>query len=479
MLEIMKHRGPDGQGILQSSQTTLGHVRLAILDLQGGAQPMQWGKYSITFNGEVYNYRALREQYLKNTLLKSHSDTEVILHLYALLGPACVEKFEGMFALALADGNDLFLARDPLGIKPLYYTLIGDTWYFASEIKALAQISNTIHEFPPGHWYHSRLGWHRYFSLQERIQPGSFSSEEAAWPEIRRVSQEAVTKRLASDMPVGISLSGGLDSSLVAMLARPHLENMHTFAVGVESSPDILAARKMSKFLHTNHHEYIYTQREMLDALPHILYSLESFDTALVRSSIANYFLARLTAEHVKVFLTGEGADEVYGGYDYLADMQDPQALQGELVYILGTLHNTNLLRGDHIPMSFGLEARIPFLDIHWVTLGMSLPPEWKLYQPGQLSKGILRRAFSGLLPEEILMRPKQKFSKGAGSASLIEETARREIGDEEFLRERDRLKVDWQYELPGKEALYYYKILRQFYKDEWILPVMGSSHSI
>jgi asparagine synthase (glutamine-hydrolysing) len=479
MVKTLLHRGPDGHGVMDVPNGTLGHTRLAILDVAGGRQPMVYQGTTIIFNGEIYNYRELKRKHLANLHVKTHSDTEVLIHLYRKFGPEFVELLDGMFVFAIQQDKDIFLARDPIGVKPLYYGTSkgGNQFVFASEIKALVGAVESIKEFPPGHWYHSRLGWHKYFQLEEIIRP--FEGIEAdALPAIRSALREAVYKRLLADVPVGVSLSGGLDSSIVTSLAREEAEQLHSFAVGVAGSSDLLAARKLSKYLDTVHHEWVYTVPDMIAALPNVLYYLESFDPALVRSAIPNYFLAKLASEHVKVILTGEGADEVYAGYDYLAEYEAPEDLQKEMLYIIGALHNTNLQRADRLSMAFGLEARVPFLDVQSISLTMGLPASWKLHDKG-VPKALLRQAFCDDLPAEIVNRPKAKFSKGAGSSELIAQQAIEKISDQDFMCECKRLREDWNYILQNKEALYYYRILREFYDDQWILPTMGNSRSL
>ena len=481
MIEQIKHRGPDGNGLVDIPAGSLGHARLAILDVAGGRQPMNYEQHWISFNGEIYNHLDLRYRYLKEQPLGTRTDTEVILHLYTLFGPQCVELLDGMFAFAIISGDELLLARDPLGIKPLYLGTKGDTLYFASEVKALSQLTDDIREFPPGHWYHSKLGWRCYYELGDRIQTVKpiAPSEDEALPFVRDTLRQAVHKRLMSDVPLGVSLSGGLDSSIVSLLACEGLEQLNSFTVGVEGSPDLAAARAVARFLGTKHHEFVYTVQDIQAVLPEVIYYLESFDLALVRSAVPNYFLARLASEQVKVLLTGEGADELYAGYTYLGAFDEPEALQSELVYITASLHNTNLQRADRMSMAHGLEARVPFLDVKSVALALSLSAGWKLQKEDRPEKALLRRAFAGNLPEEIVNRPKQKFSQGAGSSAMMAQWAKEAIGDAEFASERERLERDWNYQLPNKEALYYYQILRQFYRDEWILLGMGRSRSI
>jgi len=476
MLEKLKHRGPDGHGVKNLQAGTLGHTRLAIIDVEGGRQPMGFDDAWIAFNGEIYNYRELARDYLADVPLKTHSDTEVLVHLYRKLGPQCLELLSGMFAFAIMQGDELFMARDPLGIKPLYCGERDGGFYFASEIKALALVTDEIREFPAGHWYHSQKGWHAFYEINPT--PLNISGEQQVGDAIRETLADAVRLRLIADVPVGISLSGGLDSSIVAMLANRGTEHLHSFAVGMEESEDLTAARKMADILGNRHHERIYTEQEMIDALPNVIYQLESFDPALVRSGIPNYFLAEMASQYVKVILTGEGADEIYAGYDYLRSYDSPRRLQKEMVDITAALHNTNLQRADRMAMTFGLEARVPFLEIRSVELGLGLPAEWKAHRD-RAAKYLLRRAFSADLPAEIVNRPKQKFSKGAGSSDVIAQAAESEISTNEFHSERARLLYQWNYRLPNKEGLYYYRILRQFYEDRWIFPTMGRSRSL
>jgi asparagine synthase (glutamine-hydrolysing) len=479
MIEKLAHRGPDGNGVKELKHASIGHARLAILDVEGGHQPMQFEDAWIAFNGEIYNYRKLQRKYLSDAKLETHSDTEVLLHLYKKFGPEFVKLLDGMFAFVIYQNGEYLLARDPLGIKPLYLGFGADEnqIYFASEIKAFEGKVDSVKEFPAGHWFHSRSGWKRFYQVGKTIQ--KFDGSEAhALPLIKSTLREAVHKRMLADVPVGVSLSGGLDSSIVSMLACEGTDQLHSFAVGVEGSEDLPAARLMAEHLNTEHHELVYTAQDMVDALPDVLYHLETFDPALVRSAIPNYFLSKLASDHVKVFLTGEGADEVYAGYDYLGDFDDPESLQDEMIEITEALHNTNLQRADRMSMAFGLEARVPFLDVKAVSTALSFPAAWKLHN-GRAPKHILRQAFADDLPDEIVNRPKQKFSQGAGSSDLIAQLAEEKISDDEFLSESQRLNTEWNYTLPNKEALYYYKIMQEHYDDLWIFPNMGHSRSL
>ncbi len=481
MVTQLKHRGPDGSGVMQTQSAKLGHTRLAIIDVAGGHQPLRDGEAWIAFNGEIYNYLDLRQSRLKGQHFSTRTDTETVLRLFQSYGPESVNMLDGMFAFAIAGRGELFLARDPLGIKPLYIGEKDGGLYFASEVKALSLITNDIREFPPGHWYHSRFGWKQYYSIDITLQDPltEVRDQKAATRAIRKSLQGAVRKRLMSDVPLGVSLSGGLDSSIISLIASQDTPGLHSFVVGVEGGEDLEAARLMADRLGTSHHEYLYNEREMLEVLPEVVYFLESFDPALVRSAIPNFLLARMASDYVKVMLTGEGADELYAGYAYLCRFETPGPLQQELVSITEALHNTNLQRGDRMSMAHGLEARVPFLDVDSVSLALRLPPAWKLHDDGHPAKALLRRAYQGLLPDEIVFRPKMKFSKGAGSSDILAERAEALINDVEFVQEQKRMQKEWDYTMANKEALLYYRMLREHYQDEWIMPNMGNSRSL
>jgi len=466
MLEKLQHRGPDDSGVWQSERAALGHTRLSIIDVPGGHQPIanEDGSLHIVYNGEIYNFQNLRATLASRHRLRTRTDTEVVIHCYEEHGPDCVKLFDGMFAFALADGDELFLARDPLGVKPLYYAIVDGRLYFASEIKALLSVTEQIKEFPPGHWYHSALGWRQYFDLD--AWAASAIEHRLSDPErtLRDSLTAAVEKRLVSDVPVGVFLSGGLDSSLIAALMKQHIPTLHSFSVGTAHGQDPLYARRVADYLGTVHHEYIYTEAEMLTILPTVIYHLESFDFALVRSAIANYFVARLARDFVKVVLVGEGSDELFGGYHYLKEITDEERLHRELVTITSRLHNTNLQRVDRMTMAHSIEGREPYLDLDLLKTALAIPPELK--QRHGVEKWVLRKAFEGALPDEILWRQKEKFSRGAGSALVFEQIAEREISDGEFERERH---LPNGLTLRSKEELYYYRIWRRFFPDSVI----------
>lgn len=477
MLRHVAHRGPDGQGILSTGHGILGHARLAIIDVEGGVQPMRRGCLAIAFNGEIYNHRQLASEHLRGVPMHTRSDTEVLLALYERMGPSMVALLQGMFAFAILDGEHLFLARDPLGIKPLYHGRQGDVHCFASEIRALGEATDEVGTFPPGHWYHSQKGWHRFYSVPRGTHAFEGTRLDAL-DSIRQVTGRAVRKRMLADVPVGVCLSGGLDSSIIALHASQMVPTLHTFAVGMEGGADLAAARTVASFLGTRHHELVYTGQQMIDALPVVVRHLESCDAALMRSAVPNHFLAQLASRHVKVVLTGEGADELYAGYDYMARFTTPESLHEELLHVIEALHHTNLQRADRIPMAHGLEARVPFLDIESVALALSFPAAWKLHG-GSVPKQLLREAYRGLLPEEIVDRPKMKFSRGAGSWEHMRMHAEQMVSDELLEIEKARIEARHPGVIPNKETLLYHHHLRGHLKDSWIFPNTGASRSL
>lgn len=374
---------------------------------------------ALVANGMIYNYRDIRRT-LPSARFRTDSDSEVILHGYAAYGPESVARLDGMFAFVLTDGESVLAARDPVGIKPLYVGRRADALCFASEIKALVGNVEEIEEFPPGHYYHSERGFVRYYEVPNG-SPSIFSPEEAVQA-VRTVLECAVTKRLRSDVSLGAFLSGGLDSSIIAALACRHVDELHTFAVGVEGSHDLDAARRVAEHLGTIHHEHVLTRDEVVEELPQILYHLESYDRDLVRSAVPCYFVSRLAAGRVKVVLTGEGADELFAGYRYYKDYRNDRDLHLELRRSITAMHNVNLQRVDRMTMAHGLEGRVPFLDKEMIALASRIDPALKLRRVGERSveKWILRQAFQDLLPHEIVWRDKEQFDQGSGVSSLL-----------------------------------------------------------
>ncbi|QDU38021.1 Asparagine synthetase B [glutamine-hydrolyzing] [Maioricimonas rarisocia] len=432
MLQRLAHRGPDGERCSQLSDITavLGHRRLAIIDPVGGDQPIPDlaapDRRAIVSNGMLYNYRQIRERFAEEPFVTS-SDAESIFKICLADDTAAVDQLDGMFAFLVVNGNRLIAARDPIGIKPLYFARTGDRLVFASEIKAFSGLDEGIEEFPAGHVLTADLktGEHtldRYFRVPE---PTSEIHEvNEAVERIRETLKASVAKRLQSDVPLGCFLSGGLDSSIITALACRHQPDMHTFAVGIEGSNDLLASRRVAEHLGTRHHEFVITADDVREALPQILYYLESYDRDLVRSAVPCWFVSQLASKIVTVVLTGEGADELFAGYAYHKTYHDGAALMQELHRSIGAMHNVNLQRVDRMTMAHGLEARVPFLDRDVIELGMQIAPELKL-PPGSSSgdeKWILRKAFEDLLPHEIVWRDKEQFDEGSGLSGLLQQ---------------------------------------------------------
>lgn len=470
MMELLAHRGPDDDGIHEKGMAgTLGHRRLSIMDPQGGEQPIynENRSLAIVANGEIYNFRALRADLEKAHRFNTTSDTEVVLHLYEECGPEAVQRLDGMFALAVADDDSIFLARDPIGIKPLYYGVRDEggpreAFYFASELKALTDKGVTVEEFPPGTYYHSDTGFVPFYRVPER-SPRKMPLDY--WLKtVRAKLEEAVVKRLMSDVPLGAFLSGGLDSSLIAAIARRHMGELHTFAVGVEGSSDIEAARVAARYLDTTHHEYIYTAEEVTEKLPEIIYHLESFDQYLVRSAIPCYFCSRLASDYVKVILTGEGADELFAGYKYYKGFHNSEALHRELRRSVVSLHHSNLQRVDRLTMAHSIEGRVPFLDVEMIDLAQEIPPELKLRNDGSrklVEKWILRKACEDLLPPELLWRDKEKFGEGSGTIDMLEGLLSEQVDDSQASR---HIRANPRDNLRSAEEAFYHEILVDVY---------------
>lgn len=426
MLRRLDHRGPDGSGERLVGRSWLGHTRLSIVDVEGGDQPLRdhaGGRWMVC-NGEIYNHEVLRDD-LDGPFLTG-SDNEAALHA-SLNGPAGVARLHGMFAFCVADEHGgLLAARDRLGVKPLYYARRNGLIAFASELRAFdPSWRPLVEEFPPGHVWTPEAGLVRFGDTSPRHETGHATRDEARVA-IRQSLQTAVRRRMMSDVPVGVFLSGGLDSSLVAaiMAAESGDRPVHSFAAGTPGSSDLLAARRVAEHLGLVHHERVYTAADVVAVLPAVVESIESFEPSLVRSAVPNYLLAETAAETVKVVLTGEGADELFAGYDHLRELTDPADLERELVRSVAGLHNLNLQRCDRVTMAHGLEARVPFLDLDLIDVAHRVPIGWKL--PGELGreKAILREAFDGWLPHDLLWRVKEQFGDGSGTAAVMAEHA-------------------------------------------------------
>ena len=441
MMELVKHRGPDAKGMFVSPHGpgVLGHRRLSIMDPQGGDQPIynENRNMAIIANGEIYNFPQLRPELAKEHELTTTSDSEAILHLYEDHGSSVVEHLDGMYAFVIADEDKLYAARDPIGIKPLYFAERGPALLFASELKAFPSNCDKVREFPPGTFFHSDHGFSTFYQVP-RVSSQA-ASVDYYITQIKETLEKAVVKRLMSDVPLGAFLSGGLDSSIIAALARKHLGRFHTFSVGIEGSRDLEAARLVSRYLDTIHHEYVFDEREVREKLSEIIYYLESFDQDLVRSGIPCFFTSRLAADYVKVILTGEGADELFGGYTYYKAIVNHETLHEELRRSVSSLHNVNLQRVDRMTMAHAIEGRVPFLDVSMIRLGQLVPPELKLVGSPVTEKWILRKAFEDLLPAEIVWRTKEQFDEGSGTVELLKRLVTASITEDESHQYRSK----------------------------------------
>ncbi len=483
MLDAMIHRGPDDRGVHLHGDSVFGHTRLSIVDVSGGHQPIlaNGGNTGIICNGEIYNFRQLRDKLVHKYHFKTFSDSESALHLYQEKGSECVKELDGMFAFAIFDRDTFMLARDPIGIKPLYYGYVDNRLYFASELGAMSLAGvDLVYEFPAGHYYTPKEGFVEYYTVLEAQEHPITDVKEASYL-IRKTFIHAVKKRLLSDkeIHVGSFCSGGLDSSLVAAIAAEEIPHLHTFAVGMrdekgEPSDDIKAGRIVAEHIGSTHHELIFTEDEYYEALPKVIHKLESYDPSLVRCAVPCYFTCKLASDHVTVVLTGEGADEIFAGYHYMKRLPMDQVNQ-EIRRNLSSLHNINLQRADRIGMYFSLELRVPFLDVAMIHLAMRIPPDLKIrdHKGDRIEKWILRKAFesSGCIPDEILWRYKVQYTQGAGCESLGERLAEREISDGEYRRIKEE---NPKAIINSREAAYYYKIFRQFHPQDSILESVG-----
>jgi asparagine synthase (glutamine-hydrolysing) len=485
MLDAMEHRGPDDSGIYIFKGMILGHTRLSIVDVAGGHQPIltNGGQTGIICNGEIYNFLHLRNKLGLKYDFTTESDTEVILHLYQEKGPGCVADLDGMFAFAILDCDDFMLARDPIGIKPLYYGYANGHMYFTSELGAmtLAKVDD-VYEFPAGHYYTPRTGFVQYYQLPE-IQDNLLADISEASRLIRQTFTESVKKRLLSDkeIHVGSFCSGGIDSSLVAAIAAEEIPHLHTFVVGMidkdgNESDDLKASRIAAAHIGSTHHELIFTEEDYYEALPVVIKKLESYDPSLVRCAVPCYFTCKLAAEYVTVVLTGEGADEIFAGYHYMKHYPIDK-LNREAKRCIGNLHNINLQRADRMGMLFSLELRVPFLDVAMVDLAMKIPPELKIKQSensgDMIEKWILRKAFegTGYLPDDILWRYKVQYTQGAGCESLGEKLAEQEVSEEEY----ERIKAENpDAVINSRESAYYFKIFRKYHPQDSVLGSIG-----
>ncbi len=440
MIQKIAHRGPDAVEVTVAPNVPaiMAHCRLSIIGPHDGKQPIYSSENLLVANGEIYNYTDLRA-ILGESAFETQSDSETILHLFRTDQLRWIAKLDGMFAFVLATPERIIAARDPLGIKPLYYARLNGGLVFASELKAFDGLGlKKIETIGPGSLFDSKDGARHWY----RMPHGAAELEEGAkiepiYRELRLVLEAAVKKWMVADVEVGSFLSGGLDSSIIAALAAQAIDRpLKTFSVGVEGSPDLAAARRVSEHIGSEHYEMTFTPDDLVGILPHVIYHLESADVDLVRSAIPTHFATTLARQHVKAVLTGEGADELFAGYAYHHEYADaPRLLADEITRSLQAMHNINLQRVDRITMSQGLEARTPFLDRDLIDFAQSIPASLKmrpLDEDGNevtTEKWILRKACEDLLPHDLVWRKKAQFDEGTGTVGVLSAALSKLIG--------------------------------------------------
>jgi asparagine synthase (glutamine-hydrolysing) len=465
MSKKLRHRGPDWSGIFYCDKAILAHERLSIVDPQSGKQPLysKDGNLILAVNGEIYNHQEIRRRYENSYEFQTHSDCEVILPLYRDKGPAFIEDLNGIFAFALYDKEkDCYLiARDHIGIIPLYmgWDSFGN-FYVASELKALEGVCNKIEEFLPGHYLYSREGKITEWYKRDWMEYETVRNNVSVIEDLRDALEASVHRQLMSDVPYGVLLSGGLDSSIVSAVAKKFAPRrietgdsspawwpqLHSFAVGLAGSPDLAAARNVAGHIGTIHHEINFTVQEGLDAIRDVIYHIETYDVTTVRASTPMYLLARvIKSMGVKMVLSGEGADEIFGGYLYFHKAPDPRAFHEETVRKIGKLNLYDCLRANKSLAAWGVEGRVPYLDKEFMDVAMRLNPADKMAGKGKMEKWILRKAFEEYLPASVAWRQKEQFSDGVGYSWIdtLRENASKEVSDEKLKNARYRFPVN------------------------------------
>jgi len=478
-----RHRGPDWSGIYVNDHVIMVHERLAIVDPESGSQPLYDKEDTITLavNGEIYNHKELEKSLTIDYEFQTHSDCEVIIPLYKEKGPAFIDDLNGIFAFVLYDSSEdaYLIARDHIGIVPLFtgHDENGN-FYVSSEMKALTGVCKTVEVFPRGSYLYSKNGevrkyYNRPWTDYNNVKDNAYDPKL-----LRRTMESAVHSQLMSDVPYGVLLSGGLDSSIIAAIAKKYAAkrietddyqdawwpSLHTFAIGLEGSPDLEAAREVAKFIGTVHHEFHYTIQEGLDALHDVIYHIETYDVTTVRASTPMYLMARkIKATGVKMVLSGEGADEVFGGYLYFHKAPNAKELHEETLRKVDRLYLYDCLRANKSMAAWGVEARVPFLDKNVLDVAMGMDPEEKMCKDGRVEKQILRDLFADILPESVVKRQKEQFSDGVGYGWIdtLKEQAENEISDQMMANAHFKFPVN----TPHSKEEYYY---RQIFADHF-----------
>ena len=476
MAQKIRHRGPDWSGIYEGGSAVLAHERLSIVDPQSGGQPLfsPDRKQVLAVNGEIYNHRDIRARYAGKYQFQTGSDCEVILALYRDKGIDFLEDLSGIFAFALYDAerDEFLIARDPIGVIPLYIGYDDDgKVYVASELKALEGQCDRYEPFLPGHYYWSREpGMKRYYK-RDWFSYDAVKDNAASVTDIHEALEAAVKRQLMSDVPYGVLLSGGLDSSVISAIAEKFSERriedddkerawwprLHSFAVGLKGAPDLAKAKLVADYIGTVHHEINYTIQEGLDAIRDVIYFIETYDVTTVRASTPMYLLARvIKSMGIKMVLSGEGADEIFGGYLYFHKAPSPKAFHEETVRKLSKLYMYDCLRANKSLSAWGVEGRVPFLDKEFLDVAMRTNPEAKMCPGKTIEKRIVREAFANMLPDEVAWRQKEQFSDGVGYSWIdtLKKITSDQVSDEQMAHAAERFPIN----PPRNKEEYYYR---------------------
>lgn len=486
MAKKIRHRGPDWSGIYCGKTAILAHERLSIVDPQSGRQPLfsPDRKQVLAVNGEIYNHREIRKQYAGRYEFQTGSDCEVILALYRDKGIDFLEDLNGIYAFALYDEekDDFLIARDPIGVIPLYIGRDKDgKVYCASELKALEGFCDEYEPFLPGHYYIGSEGKMKRWYKRDWMDYDAVKDNGGNATDIRAALDEAVKRQLMSDVPYGVLLSGGLDSSVISALAKQYASKrietdsrqdawwpqLHSFAVGLKGAPDLTKAREVAEHIGTVHHEINYTIQEGLDAVRDVIYFIETYDVTTVRASTPMYLLARvIKSMGIKMVLSGEGADEVFGGYLYFHKAPNAKAFHEETVRKLSKLHLYDCLRANKSLAAWGVEGRVPFLDKEFLDVAMRLNPELKMCPGKTIEKKIVREAFADLLPESVAWRQKEQFSDGVGYSWIdtLKQITAEAVSDEQMAHAAERFPINPPM---NKEEFYYRSIFEEYFPSE------------
>jgi asparagine synthase (glutamine-hydrolysing) len=486
MSKLLRHRGPDWSGVYSSDKAILVHERLAIVGVSSGAQPLYNPEktHILAVNGEIYNHKELAANLEVEFDFQTQSDCEVILALYKQKGPAFLDDLNGIFAFCLYDEEqDAYLiGRDHIGIIPLYtgHDEHGN-FYVASELKALSPICKHIEEFPPGHYLYSKDGKLTPYYQRDWQSYDAVKNNDAKAEDVKDALEAAVKRQLMCDVPYGVLLSGGLDSSVISAItqrfAAKRIEDndesdawwpkLHSFSVGLEGSPDLAAAQKVADMIGTIHHPIIFTIQQGIDALKEVIYHIETYDVTTIRASTPMYLMARqIKAMGIKMVLSGEGADELFGGYLYFHKAPNAQEFHEELNRKVSKLHMFDCLRANKSMAAWGVEARVPFLDKEFVDVAMRINPEAKMCKDEKIEKHILRAGFDGYLPDEVLWRQKEQFSDGVGYSWIdtLKEYVNVQVTDQELANAKFKYSINTP---DSKEAYFYRRIFESHFPGD------------